>query len=236
MPNLLILGASSQIGQEIAIRFASNNNLFITGRNTAKLGKVAKKCLESGAINVEIIYTDFSKDADQLINKIEGHQIDLIINLIAATSRIMDDELMPERFESYVFSDLLAPIHAVNRIFEKLERKPDIIFISSVLASIRSPNREIYGSLKRLQEIYWERLLKKSGKGSLLIVRVGKKISHTSSDAIATDLANEIYSNYLQKNKVLGYGWEGKFYSFLFYFQPVLMQWLIKFHRIIRRN
>lgn len=234
MANILILGASSQIGQELALRFSTHNTLYLSGRNQSTLNLIANRCLEFGAEKVIVICSDLSDGINQIFKIVVNSQLDLIINLVAASSREMDDGFAPKMFENYIFSDLLAPIQLVRKISINLKNHPDIIFVSSVLASVKSPNKEMYSALKRLQEIYWEQLFRSDKSGSLLIVKVGKKISHSSSSFISKDLANKIYENYQLKNNILNYGWEGKFYLFLFYLQPILLKWLIKFHRALR--
>lgn len=234
MANILILGASCQIGQELAVRFSGNNTLYLCGRNQLTLDLIANKCLESGAEKVTVVCCDLSTGMDQIFEAVVNSQLNLIINLVAATSRTMDDDFAPQLFESYIFSDLLVPIQLVKKISINSKKHPDVIFISSVLASIKSPNKEMYSALKILQEIYWERLFRQNNSGSLLIVRVGKKIPYSASSFMAKDLANKTYKNYKLSNNVLNYGWEGKLYLLLFHLHPILSQWLIRAHRAIR--
>jgi len=61
--NVVLCGASSGIGEEIAYFLSSNNvkNLVISARRTEKLKQVMEKCLRLGAQNVHIISADFSK-------------------------------------------------------------------------------------------------------------------------------------------------------------------------------
>ena len=236
MANILILGASCQIGQELALRFSPNNTLYLSGRNQLTLDLIANKCLESGAKKVTVICCDLSSGIDQVFEAVVNSQLNLIINLVAATSRTMDNDFTLQMFENYIFSDLLAPIQLVRKISINLKKHPDVIFVSSVLASINSPNKEMYSALKKLQEIYWERRFRQDNCGSLLIVRVGKKIPHSASSFIAKDLADKTYENYKLSNNILNYGWEGRLYLLLFHLHPILLQWLIKIHRVIRSN
>ncbi len=43
--NILILGASSDLGAELAVKFSHGNAVFLQGRNIPKLNKTRKKCL-----------------------------------------------------------------------------------------------------------------------------------------------------------------------------------------------
>ena len=49
--NILITGASSGIGEALALHYAKNDakNLFISGRNKQRLQEVCQKCQELGA-------------------------------------------------------------------------------------------------------------------------------------------------------------------------------------------
>lgn len=234
MAHILILGASSQIGQELALKFSFSNTLYLVGRDSVKLDLIAKQCLNIGATSSIVLPQNLSSGTESICELIKKSRIDLIINAASATSRVGDGTFNPEEFEDYIFTDLLTPIRLARKISASLEKVPDIIFISSVLALVKSPNREIYSSLKRLQELYLKRFYANTNNGLLLIVRVGKRISHIDASSAAKDLANKIYQNYQLKKSVLNYGLEGKIYLMLFYFQPILMQWIINLYRLIR--
>ena len=234
MSSILILGASCQIGQELAVQFAPNNTLYLAGRNKSSLDLIADKCLDLGAKDVNVICCDLFGGCDQIIESVGNSQLNLMINLVSATSRTMDNDFETQLFEAYVFSDLLAPIQLLRKISKDTKKHPDVIFVSSVFSTINSPDREMYGALKKLQEIYWKRLFNQGISGSLLIVSVGKKIPHSKSTFAAKDLASKIYKNYQLRNNLLIYGWEGKLYLLLFQLQPILLQWIIRVHRAIR--
>jgi short-subunit dehydrogenase involved in D-alanine esterification of teichoic acids len=234
MAHILILGASSQIGQELALKFSPSNTLYLVGRNSIELDLISKKCLDNGANSAIRIIYDLSNRDESIFESTKKFHLDLIINAASATSRVEDNFFKPEFFEDYVFSDLLTPIRLAGKMSTLPEKMPDIIFISSVLSLIKSRNKEIYSALKRLQEMYLQCLFDHTNGGSLLIVRVGKRISHVNASLTAKDLANKIYQNYQLKKSFLNYGREGRIYLFLFYLQPILMQWIINLHRLIR--
>lgn len=234
--NILILGASSQIGCELALCFSLDNSLILLGRNVENLESLAKKCIKAGARKVDVLVHDMGSDADELIQKLGGMQLDLVINLASSTSRVKDSELQPSQLDTYVQSDLLVPVRLVQHLSETAIKPLKVIFISSVLASVRSPDRLLYGSLKSLQEMCLSMLLDNRNEKNLLVVRVGKVIPHTHSTSNAKQLATAIYDAHLSGHSVLQYGWTGRFYIWLFNFQPLIFNLIVHLQRLVRER
>mmetsp|Transcript_39222 Transcript_39222/g.155602 ORF Transcript_39222/g.155602 Transcript_39222/m.155602 type:complete len:208 (-) Transcript_39222:5002-5625(-) len=81
--SVLITGASSGIGEALAVEYASRGDrVIITGRNTTRLSKVKTKCLTLGASDVIAEIIDVA-DEKRMKNFIEGtwrkHPIDIVI-------------------------------------------------------------------------------------------------------------------------------------------------------------
>lgn len=80
--NILITGASSGIGEALALHYAAKGvNLFLTGRNQARLDAVASLCRHKGA-EVEIASIDVTnrQDIKNLILRIDADKpLDLVI-------------------------------------------------------------------------------------------------------------------------------------------------------------
>lgn len=234
--NILILGASSQIGCELALCFSQDNDLILLGRNMASLDSLAKKCIGAGARKVDLLALDMASDGDEVIRKLEGAKIDLVVNLVSSTSRVKDSELLPSQLEAYVQSDLLAPVRLIQHLSETAIEPLKVIFISSVLASVRSPDRLLYGSLKSLQEMCLARLLGQRKENKLLVVRIGKVIPHTQSSNKAKQLAAAIYNAHLNQRAILNYGWTGRIYFWLFNFQPLIFNLIVQLQRFVRQR
>lgn len=63
--NILITGASSGIGEEMARKIASEGgNLALVARNTAKLEEVAEECRQLGSETVRVYSCDLTKNAE----------------------------------------------------------------------------------------------------------------------------------------------------------------------------
>ncbi len=230
MADILILGASSQIGQELALRFSPGNSLTLSGRNREALQRVADKCMAAGAY-VDLMVHDMA-DGDIVNDK----QFDLVINLVAATSRVKDSEFVLGQLESYLKADLLVPIRFFQRLTEKPGKPLKIIFVSSVLALVKSPDRMLYGSLKSLQVMCLQKLTSLRQGDELLVVNVGKVIPHNSPSNEASKLAEAIYAAHQRRQKVLNYGLTGRIYLLLFYTQPLIFRAIVKLQRVLRKS
>ena len=81
---IVISGASSGIGEEIALKYAGKQTKLILGaRRIEKLNEVAQRCLSNGAVSADVIQCDVSQEIDckTLIKKtIELHgKIDILV-------------------------------------------------------------------------------------------------------------------------------------------------------------
>jgi len=234
MQNILILGASSQIGQELTLHFAPKNSLTIVGRNQESLQFLQAQCLESGAENVDLIVQDIADGADSLIQKLGDRQFDLVINLVAGTSRVKDSEFLPSQLEGYLMSDLLVPVQLFQKLIERSSKPLKMIFISSILAAVRSPDRLLYSSLKSMQELCLQKLSTCRQGVELLVVKVAKVLPHGHSSRATQELANAVYEAHLLNKKTLNYGWGGRVYLILFYTQPIVFSLIVKSQRVLR--
>jgi short-subunit dehydrogenase len=81
---VIISGASSGIGEEIALKYAGKHTKLILGaRRVEKLNEVAQKCLSNGALSADVIKCDVSQEVDckNMINeaiKLHG-KIDVLV-------------------------------------------------------------------------------------------------------------------------------------------------------------
>jgi short-subunit dehydrogenase len=232
--NILILGASSQIGHEVAVSFSCNNNLTLLGRRSDSLNKTAEECINFGAINVDVLVLDISKSTDSFIEQIKERKYDLIVNLISTTSRVKDSDILVENLDLYLLSDLVMPIRLINELIKNSNNPLKIIFISSVLEMVPSPNKILYGSLKFLQNLCLKQLEIKNDNLNLLVVRVGSVVPYEKSSYIAKNLAREIHKAHLKNLKVLNFGYLGFIYVLLFYIHPLIFYFIVNLQRMYR--
>lgn len=232
--NVLILGASSQMGRELALRFSSHNSLTLLGRNESALSLIAKECFSAGALSVDVVVQDLAEGVDSLTHGMLGKEFDLVVNLVALTSRVKDSEFLLNQLEAYLLADLLVPVQFLQILISQSKKPLKVIFITSVLATVRSPDRLLYGALKSLQEMCLYKLVTCRERVDLLVVKVGKVIPHDYSSEKSKQLANAIHSAHIENKKILNYGLVGRFYVLLFYLNPVVFNLIVRAQRLLR--
>ena len=149
---ILITGASSGIGREVAYKIAekTNVNLILVARNIDMLNKVAKKCESYEVVNVKIFSVDIGakEQVDELLNKLPN--IDILIN--AAGYGIMknfdefDDEMIVNMFDVNVLGTLQLTMEIAKKMKERKEGS--IVTIASLLGKISTPKSSIYSATK----------------------------------------------------------------------------------------
>lgn len=232
--NVLILGASSQMGRELALRFSSHNSLTLLGRNESALSLIAKECFSAGALSVDVVVQDLTEGVGGLIHRMVSKEFDVVVNLVALTSRVRDSGFVLSQLEAYLLADLLVPVQLLQILIGQSKKTIKVIFITSVLASAKSPDRFLYGALKSLQEMCLYKLTDCQKGIELLVVKVGKVIPHDYSSEKSKKLANAIYIAHLENKKVLNYGFVGRLYVLLFYVNPVIFNLIVKAQRLLR--
>ena len=231
--NIIVLGATSQIGSSIASAFAPGNNLILVGRNTSRLRHAAERCYQGGASRITELAIDLRKGCGDILSEVGDSPVDLIINASSATSRLRDDEIPPDKLADHVTVDLLAPFELVKNIVASRNPHPvKVIFVSTVLTLVKSPNRSIYSELKILHERCLKSLVA-SHNGYLLIVKVGKVIPPDEPTAETGKLAKAVTRSFERRKRTLFYGMAGRVAVALFYLQPAIFYLAVKARRIL---
>ncbi len=166
--NVLISGASSGIGRELALVYAKSDvNLFLCGRSQKKLNEVKKLCENRGAkVSVKIFDVSDEKSAADFIEEIEIlHEIDLVI----ANAGIRGGEATSaENFAKIkeIFStNVSGVINVIHPAIEKmkLRKKGQVAIISSLAGFCGIPSSPAYSASKAAVRVYAEGL-----RGNLL--------------------------------------------------------------------
>ena len=231
--NILILGSTSGIGQSITNIFADQNNLILVGRSLNKLEKIKNNAILIGALNVNIIEYDLGTDINHLIINIENYEIDLLINIASSTSNYRDNAVKSSLIKSDVGIDLINPILLTQWLIDRSNRL-NIIFISSILSKIKSPNRIIYSSLKNLQETYLNKIATENfNKVNLLTVTVGTEINKYKESMKSRKLAKKLFIAFTKRKENLFFGLSGKVLYYIYYLNPFLFSFIIHLKRKI---
>jgi NAD(P)-dependent dehydrogenase (short-subunit alcohol dehydrogenase family) len=231
--NIVVLGATSAIGSEIAAIFAQGNSLVLCARNSSRLDEAARLCSERGARKVVTANASSEQGWEAIASHLPKDDIDLLINAASATSRLRDSEIPSDKLYEFISADVLWPVQLVDRILSRQRRRHlSIVFVSSILALVRSPNRKIYSALKQLQEVTLQSIVSTRPGVSLLVVHVGKVLPPNKRTPETKRLAQAVFHAVAKRKKVLVYGALGKLSVILFNAQPLLFDLAIRLRRL----
>ena len=159
-----ITGASSGIGEALALRWAaSGTQLILSGRNRQQLEMVAENCQKLGA-DVLIVVFDLTQIADitAAVHKVlsEVSRIDILVNNggISQRSRLIDTPVEVARKIMEV--DFWGPVELTRQILPFMVETGggSIVVISSLTGLFGFPRRSIYSSAKHALHGFFETL------------------------------------------------------------------------------
>ncbi len=171
---ILITGASSGLGAELARQYASmDNELILLARREDKLLKVRHELLEKSK-NVDIVVADVT-EFESLQQKIKSiGAVDMVI-LNAGISVGHSNEITPfAEFKKLYDVNLLAN-HAILEILLplfKAQQSGKIVFISSLASLFSMPSSKAYSSSKRALNAYAEAIRYKYKKDNIKVINI----------------------------------------------------------------
>jgi NAD(P)-dependent dehydrogenase (short-subunit alcohol dehydrogenase family) len=230
---VLVLGAASGIGWSICKKLAPSNKLLLAGRDGASLEELAAVCRKAGAASVTVTVCDLGDGVKALLHASHYEPIDLVINVASSTSQLRDSEIEMPALRRYIEVDLLAPVELVRGLVLMRPGHPlRVLMISSVLAVVNSPEREIYGSLKALQERCLNRLSEDFAQVKLQIFRIGKVLRPGLPTQETDELAECVASVLATAKREYMYGAGGAALVVLSQLQPLLLRGILRLRRI----
>jgi NAD(P)-dependent dehydrogenase (short-subunit alcohol dehydrogenase family) len=233
--NILILGASSYIGQALARAFSLGNCIYLHGRNENRLKVVASDCCECGAVEVELHAGDFVTAPGGVFGAFRGRNIDLIIDAASSSSQVRDSAIAAADVARCIQADFTAHVAILSDCVLYRGMVPDVIFISTVLTLVQSPDRVLYSSLKRIYEVFLKRLCSEKVGMKLLIVHVGSVIPTDQVSLKARHLGERVFRAYGDDRKRVVIGLSGFLYVLLFNIQPLIFCGVTVIQRGLRR-
>ena len=168
--NILITGASSGIGEALALYYAQNGAeiLFLCGRNAERLDSVRLRCEEKGCrVYAEKIDVKDRKSVEEWIKKCEEIAP---LNIVFANAGVSTGEENPDNIFNTFNTNVMGVLNVVvptAEIFKQREDKDKTIVITASIAGYHGlPSCPSYSASKACVKAYGEALrgdLKKHG-------------------------------------------------------------------------
>ena len=149
---ILITGASSGLGRELAHQFAQKGNveLLLVARRKEALEKVAKKCSAFDNVKTRVYSVDIGsqEQVDNLLSSVSD--IDILIN--GAGYGIMKDfnEFSDAEVVNMFDTNVIGTIQLTTEIAERMREKKSgtIVTIASLAGKISTPKSSVYSATK----------------------------------------------------------------------------------------
>lgn len=188
--NILITGASSGIGKQIAIDVASNNGFAIlTGRDNTRLAKVSALISK----NKETIAPVFSADLNSEEDIVRLTDALPLLSGVVINAGIIDytpiKYLTKEKVENILLVNFVSNVLLISRLLElrKIQSSASIVFISSISTRLGISGTSMYAASKAALSAFAKVLA-----SELSTKRV--RVNVVSPGLIATDLTEKISS------------------------------------------
>jgi NADP-dependent 3-hydroxy acid dehydrogenase YdfG len=136
--NILLTGASSGIGEALAIYYASlptTENIFICGRNQERLNNVKQACLSKGKANIYAKVLDVS-NKEEVKTWIEQAEEISPLNLVFANAGVATTEEIPENIFNTFNINVMGVINTITPAIEIYKKRQDTNKIIAITSSI----------------------------------------------------------------------------------------------------
>ncbi len=158
--NILITGASSGIGEALALYYAKNGaeNLFLCGRNTERLQKVKELCEKHGAtVYAEILNVSERENVQKWLENCEKIAP---LDIVYANAGVSTGEETPENIYNTFEINVMGTINTVTPAVEifKKRRKGKIVITASIAGYHGLPACPSYSASKACIKAYGEAL------------------------------------------------------------------------------
>lgn len=162
--NILITGASSGIGEALALYYAKQpqtENIFICGRNEERLLNVKQACEKNSKAKIHAKILDVSNkdDVEKWINEAENTAY---LNLVFANAGVATTQEIPANIFNTFNINVMGVINTITptvEIYKKRQDKNKIIAITSSIAGYHGlPSCPSYSASKACVKAYGEAL------------------------------------------------------------------------------
>ena len=174
---ILITGASSGLGAELARQYASKDNeLILLARREDRLYTLRKELYEK-CKNIDVIVADVTEfnTLQKKLSQIKSLDM-LILNAGISLGHSSDEDYIPtiEEFEKLYRVNILSA-HAILEVLLplfKAQKSGKIVFISSLASLFSMPSSKVYSSSKRALNAYAEGVRYKYNKYGIKVINI----------------------------------------------------------------
>ena len=161
----------------------------------------------------------------------------MLVNAASATARLEDSQCSLQEFCEGLRVDAISPLSLVSTICDRQQdANLTVVYLTTILASVRTPGRAIYGSLKYLQELGLKIVAAQHHNLRVLTVRIGARFPRDRNTVAMDRLARRIVSALQSDEKVLSFGFSGRLLSWLYFVHPGLGACAVLTQRLLRRS
>lgn len=162
--NILITGASSGIGEALALYYAQQKeteNLYLCGRNAQRLEQVKKSCEKAGKSKVHTQIIDIT-NKEEVARWINNTEQSTPLNLVFANAGVATLEETPENIFNTFNTNVMGVINTTTPTIENYKKRQDKDKIIAITASIAGyhglPACPSYSATKACVKAYGEAL------------------------------------------------------------------------------
>lgn len=154
METILITGASSGMGREMAIRFSEQYKVIVNGRNLERLQETISMCYNSNEHLIwqyDLSNIDGVEESLTAFLKLEGINVNYYVHCAGMMKnypiKMVNVELLQQTFNTNVFSAELITKMLVNKKLNNGALK-SIVYISSNISGFGAKAHSVYGASK----------------------------------------------------------------------------------------
>lgn len=225
MKNILILGATSDMAEAIAYKFASEkNNIIVAARNSSRLKPLQSDLTIKYSVKVEVVEfnaSDFS--SHEIFYKGLSLKPDVVICVFGYLGEQQIAEKNWSETLNIIHSNYTGAVSILNIAANDFEERKtgSIIGISSVAGERGRQSNYTYGSAKAAFSVYLDGLRNRLFKSNVHVMTVKPGFVKTKMlngmqtpgplTATTAQVANDVYKGYQKKSNTLYTLWMWKY-------------------------
>lgn len=161
--NILITGASSGLGYQLALSYAAPNiNLILIGRDISRLSELQNLCLSKGA---EVVIKSLDvRDKPQMTDYLQkisnSYSIDIVIACAGVSAGTLDGPERPSQVEVIFNTNINGVLNTIMPIIPNMiaRQKGNIVIISSMAGLMGLSSAPSYSASKACVRVFGEAL------------------------------------------------------------------------------